>query len=142
MLDKETIQYEIGSALKSTKRPFVRLQVAISEQFRNKLIRRYDLNYSRFKACPNFISNLGVITEDIYSETENNEKNEVNLESLRIKLYKKKEITLRYKKAISTRNKTITYPFSFLVIEFFKKNNLNLNHRQLNFYADYAVAKK
>ena len=81
MHEKETIQHEIGSALKSTKRPFVRLQVAISEKFRNKLNRKYALNYSWFKACPYFLTDLGVIAEDIYSETDNIEKNEINFET-------------------------------------------------------------
>ena len=125
----KSIDRMILTNLKKQAKLQAKFMIEINENFKNFLIKEYDLDYSNFKCCETFLNDCNLIDNvDLNSSS----VNFIRKEDFFIKLTIPKQIN--YKQSNETKQMITNTRLS---IKFFKSNKKTLNQNQLNFLRSY-----
>ena len=111
-----------------------RIMIEINEKFKSFLIKKYDLNYTRFKNSQLFMQDFDLIDG---AEANKSNYNFIKKEDFYLKLTKQKII--EYKQKSETKRMTTNTSLS---IKFIRSNEIYLNQNQKNYIKKYNELKK
>lgn len=111
-----------------------RIMIEINEKFKSFLIKKYDLNYTRFKNSQLFMQDFDLIDG---AEANKSNYNFIKKEDFYLKLTKQKII--EYKQKSETKRMTTNTSLS---IKFLRSNEIYLNQNQKDYIKKYNELKK